>query len=84
MVKYKLKKLIEGWRIDKKYQGKMMVAIPRVSGPLEINFDDEVMYINDWKDRLEERVFQDKYGRELHYTLGYFIWNPSEQLTLLT
>ena len=83
MVRYRIKKLIEGYKIDKKYQDKKLVAIPRISGAIECNFDDDIMYINDWEDRLEQREFQDKFGRNLTYILGYFIWNPSEQLHLL-
>jgi len=83
MVRYRIKKLIDGWRIDKKYGYLKMIAIPRISGAIECNFDDDIMYINDWEDRLEQREFQDKLGRYSISVHGYFIWKPSEKLKLL-
>ena len=83
MVKYRIKKLIDGYKVNPKYRGETLIAVPRTTGPIEVSFDDKVMYINNWQDRLEEMEFPDKYERLKNYTLGYFYWKPNEQIHLL-
>jgi len=83
MVRYRVKRLIEGFKVNPRYRGKALVAIPQTSGPIEVNYENQVMYINNWEEKVEERVFQDKYGRRKQYTLGYFFWKPNEQIYLL-
>ena len=83
MTRYRIKKLIPGYKIGQKYLGEMMIAVPHFTGPIEVIYGDQIMLINKWSDKVEENWFKDKYNRDHSYTLGYYIWNPTEQIRLL-
>jgi len=90
MKKYRVKKLIPGYKLGKKFGGKNLVAVPKppmlqIKGCFEaiMVFYDEGLMLISWDDRLTELSFKDKFGRGREYTLGYFEWKPTEQIPLI-
>ncbi len=78
---YRLRKLIEGWRVDPKFKEFQMVAAPDAFRGQSFKFicGREEMIINDWgSEAVHFLTFKDKYGRGKEYTLGYFIWKPDK------
>lgn len=43
---------------------------------IQVKHDGKTMIINDWNEAEAYRVFEDKFGRNKNYTLGYFTWQP--------
>lgn len=83
MKKYRIRKLIPGYKIDKDFKGKTLVAVPETDQPIMVIHEQGIMYINDWnKDQLHRIYFEDRFNRS-PYALGYFEWNPTEQIKLL-
>lgn len=83
MKRYRAKTLVDGYLIDEKLRGFKLVAVPETNEPIEVNYDDEIMYIKDWRDAKAARDFPDRFGRNIVYHLGYFVWKPTSQLTLI-
>ena len=83
MKKYRIRKLINGYKLGREFRNKTLVAIPKTNESVMVIFDDGVMYITNWNERLAERSFEDKFGRNKKYTLGYFEWKPTEQIPLI-
>lgn len=95
MKKYRIKKLIPGYKLGRKFRGKNLVAVPKpvsyeedrnnppICESIMVFYDEGLMYIKDWFTRLTELSFKDKFGRGKEYTLGYFEWKPTEQIPLI-
>lgn len=78
MKSYKIKKLIDGWRVDKKFTGKTVVAVPeqKLTSDCKVIFGSEAMVIRrPGQEPLMRIAFKDKYNRGV-YTLCYFEWMP--------
>lgn len=77
---YRPKKLIDGYRVSKAFQGMYLVAIPtvKVESGVAVTFNDEVMYIDNDSYCLGKKLFEDRYGR-YPYTLHYYEWKPALQ-----
>lgn len=74
---YKIKKLIEGYRIG--FPGKIIIAFPEKylnKGDVLVGFEGKHMMIANKQKPLSYRVFTDKFGRNKNYTLCYFVWSP--------
>jgi hypothetical protein len=80
---YRIKKLIEGYKVKIEFAGKQMVAVPGqkfTNGKIYIEHKNGFMKV--WKDQsLCVNTFNDRYGRG-QYTLYYYIWEPTQQTTL--
>ena len=83
MKKYRLRKLIPGYKLGRKFRNKNLIAIPKTTQSIMVLYDEGAMYIKDWSARLTELNFKDKFGRGREYTLGYFEWKPTEQIPLI-
>jgi hypothetical protein len=79
---YKAKGLIEGERIKQSEEYKY-VAVPDKGlkdAIIRVEYMGECMIIKDWRHQaIMFRRFSDLYRQGEFYTLGYFIWNPTEK-----
>ena len=77
MSTYKPRKLIEGWRVDPKFAGTTMVAVPKkkLGEDFSVSFKNNVMEIKEGIEPLQEISFPQKFGAG-EYTLCYFKWEP--------
>ena len=74
---YKIKKLIEGYRVG--FPGQTVIAFPEKylnKGDVLVGFEGKHMMIANKEKPLSYRVFADKFGRNKNYTLCYFVWLP--------
>ena len=83
MKRYRAKTLIDGYLIKDDLKGLKLVAVPETTEPIEIIYDEQVMFIKDWQEAKASREFPDRYGRGTVYRLGYFVWKSTEQLALI-
>ncbi len=81
--RYKPRQLIEGYRVDKEFTGKTIVAVPeqKVASGVDVIYHDETMHITPSLPRLKEIEFTDRYGRG-KYKLFYYEWKPCVQVGL--
>jgi hypothetical protein len=78
---YRLKKLIDGARVNLIYSGKTLIACPDKyldRGDIQVTFGGKHMLIKNGQKALTYRIFDDKYGRNKTYRLMYFEWYPDE------
>ena len=86
MKSYLLKKLIAGYKVNPRYSGLDLVALPwkymavAMSGneKVLIKHSDKKMIIDKDTPLLGEQTFPDKFGRDKTYTLYYYQWQPSK------
>lgn len=81
---YKIKKLIDGYKIGLEFRNKTLVAIPDkkfIRGKAYIKHNDDVMFVRK-EDAIHQEEFEDRYGRDEKYCLFYYFWNPRRQLKL--
>ena len=75
---YKIKKLIEGYKLG--IPGKKLIAFKDLylnQGDVCVSFDGNHMIIENGQKALTYRAgFKDKFGRTKDYTLCYFEWIP--------
>jgi hypothetical protein len=74
-MEYKAKSLIEGFKVDNKFVGKKLVAVPLNKSNIGnlIFVGNQLMRIR--TEPLKHLTFEDKFGRGT-YTLCYFEWKP--------
>ena len=80
MKTYLLKKLVNGYRINPKYKGMTLVALPFkfVNEKILVKHSDKKMVIDQDTQLLGSKTFEDKFGRDRNYTLFYYQWEPSK------
>ena len=80
MKSYILKKLVNGYKINPRYKGMTLVALPfKFSNEkILIKHSDKTMIIDQDTPLLGEKTFSDKFGRDKTYTLYYYQWEPSK------
>ena len=80
MKTYLLKKLVNGYKINPRYKGITLVALPFkfVNEKILIKHSDKTMIIDQDTPLLGEKTFSDKFGRDKTYTLYYYQWEPSK------
>lgn len=84
MTKYKIKKLIDGYRVDDKLKDFKVIAIPekKLDDDCLVTHKEDYMLIDRRKLPEKKIYFNDKFGGQ-PYALAYFIWKPTSQLMLL-
>lgn len=85
MKKYRPKKLIPGHKVEERFKGKELIAIPlkKVLLGVEVFYQDGRMEVNNFTPCLTKLNFKDKYDRNIEYTLCYYEWKPEVQQKLL-
>ena len=80
MKTYLLKKLVNGYKINPRYKGMTLVALPFkfVNEKILVKHSDKKMIIDKDTPLLREQTFPDKFGRDKTYTLYYYQWEPSK------
>ena len=84
---YRIRKLINGYRIKPSLKGYKLVGVPRK--PLQdmvVDTPEGKMVLNRHSKCVHEETFEDKYGRNRTYTLYYYIYKQkqvTDQLQLL-
>ena len=80
MKSYLLKKLVNGYKINPKYKGMTLVALPFkfVNEKILVKHSDKKMIIDQDTPLLGSKTFEDKFGRDTNYTLFYYQWQPSK------
>ena len=81
MKSYILKKLVNGYKINPRYKGMTLVALPfKFSNEkILIKHSDKTMIIDQDTPLLGEKTFSDKFGRDKTYTLYYYQWEPNKK-----
>ena len=79
MKSYLLKKLIAGYKVNPKYSGIDLVALPYkyTNEKILVKHSDKKMIIDKDTPLLREQTFPDKFGRDKTYTLYYYQWQPN-------
>ena len=79
MKSYLLKKLIAGYKVNPKYSGIDLVALPYkyTNEKILVKHSDKKMVIDKDTPLLREQTFPDKFGRDKTYTLYYYQWQPN-------
>jgi len=77
---YLLKKLISGYKVNPKYKGDNLVALPfkYTNEKILVRYSDKKMIIDQDTPLLGSKTFEDKFGRDTNYTLFYYQWQPSK------
>ena len=80
MKSYLLRKLIAGYKVNPKYSGIDLVALPYkyTNEKILVKHSDKKMVIDKDTPLLREQTFPDKFGRDKTYTLYYYQWQPSK------
>ena len=80
MKTYLLKKLIAGYKVNPKYSGIDLVALPYkyTNEKILVKHSDKKMIIDKDTPLLREQTFPDKFGRDKTYTLYYYQWQPNK------
>ena len=80
MKSYLLKKLIAGYKVNHKYKGDSLVALPYkfTNEKILVKYSDKKMIIDKDTPLLGEQTFPDKFGRDKTYTLYYYQWQHSK------
>lgn len=80
MKSYLLKKLIAGYKVNPKYKGYDLVALPYrfINEKILVRYSDKKMVIDRDTPLLGQKTFEDKFGRNKTYTLYYYPWKPSK------
>lgn len=80
MKHYKIKKLVNGYRVSPLLKTRTLVALPYINTHESISVvcGNETMIVNRETPLLHQESFKDKYGRNRNYTLYYYEWNPSQ------
>ena len=93
MKSYLLKKLIAGYKVNPRYSGLDLVALPfkytgKSNNPeniheqkfpkITVKYGNKKMIIDKDTPLLGEQTFPDKFGRDKTYTLYYYQWHPSK------
>ena len=80
MKSYLLKKLIAGYKVNPKYKGDNLVALPfkYTNEKILVKHSNKKMIIDKDTPLLGEQTFPDKFGRDKTYTLYYYQWQPSK------
>ena len=80
MKSYLLKKLIAGYKVNPRYSGLDLVALPYkyTNEKILVKHSDKKMIIDQDTELLGSRKFQDKFGRDKEYILFYYQWQPSK------
>ena len=80
MKHYKIKKLVNGYRVSPLLKTRTLVALPYINTHESISVvcGNETMIVNRETPLLHQQSFKDKYGRNRNYTLYYYEWNPSQ------
>ena len=80
MKHYKIKKLVNGYRVSPLLKTRTLVALPYINTHESISVvcGNETMIVNRETPLLYQESFKDKYGRNRNYTLYYYEWNPSQ------
>lgn len=78
---YKIKHLINGYRLGKEFTGKMLVAVRKDRDYEGIEHNGQFMPLTGLTP-LTELKFDDQYGRG-EYVLAYYEFKPMEQMSLL-
>ena len=80
MKSYLLKKLIAGYKVNPKYSGIDLVALPYkyTNEKILVKHSDKKMVIDKDTPLLREQTFPDKFGRDKTYTLYYYQWQPNK------
>jgi len=76
-ISYKVKTLIDGYKLGISFSGKVLVAIPikkAIPGAV-IAYKNSIMRLPG--EMLKAIDFSDKYGRGT-YTLCYYLWKPAK------
>ena len=88
---YKIKKLINGFRVSPLLKSRTLVAVPQNKVntrygfmPIQVVYKDEEMSITNTTPMLHQERFKDKYGRDNYYTLYYYEWLPNDNQTTLS
>ena len=80
MKHYKIKKLINGYRISPLLKSRTLVGLPFKYScmPIQVTCKDKSMVINRDTPLLHQEQFKDKFGRDRLYTLFYYEWCPNK------
>ena len=80
MKSYLLRKLIAGYKVNPKYSGIDLVALPYkyTNEKILVKHSEKKMVIDKDTPLLREQTFPDKFGRDKTYTLYYYQWQPSK------
>ena len=73
---YKIKKLIEGYKLGYEHREKMFICVPesRLSRTHEVIYDNQSMYV--MGEPVYKKSFTDKFNSSRTYTLFYYEWKP--------
>lgn len=76
---YRPRKLVEGYKVDVKYAGLTLVAVPKqkLTEECEVQFESKSMVITKGKTELKTVSFPQRFGTG-EYTLCYFKWEPTQ------
>ena len=80
MKHYKIKKLVNGYRVSPLLKTRILVALPYIntSESISVVCGNETMIVNRETPLLHQESFKDKFGRNRNYTLYYYEWCPNE------
>ena len=80
MKHYKIKKLVNGYRVSPLLKTRTLVALPYIntSESIKVECGNESMIVNRETPLLHQESFKDKFGRSRNYTLYYYEWCPNE------
>ena len=80
MKHYKIKKLVNGYRVSPLLKTRTLVALPYIntSESISVLYNNETMIVNRETPLLHQESFKDKFGRNRNYTLYYYEWCPNE------
>ena len=80
MKSYLLKKLIAGYKVNPRYSGLDLVALPYkyTNEKILVKHGGKKMILDQDTELLGSRTFQDKFGRDKDYILFYYQWQPSK------
>ena len=81
MKSYLLKKLIAGYKVNPKYKGDSLVALPYkyTNEKILVRHGDKKMIIDQDTPLIGQQTFPDKFGRDKTYTLYYYQWEPGKK-----
>jgi len=81
---YKIKKLIDGYKISPELAGKTLIAVPEhiINPNLTVYFGKERMRLANHKPLTKVEGFKDKFGRNKEYSLVYYEWVPDKDYQL--
>ena len=80
MKHYKIKKLVNGYRVSPLLKTRILVALPYIntSESISVVCGNETMIVNRETPLLHQESFKDKFGRNRNYTIYYYQWCQNE------